>query len=261
MVTSMCAASRSPHRHVSRLIASQAARLLTVVILNAGAAATVRAAVVPLEPCAVTIDLSSTVALQWTSEDARRFREEAGRVWSHQGVALCWRDQDTSCPASQSTVHVRLAQNVPSNGLDAAHVRAALGWIGFSDRTGPGPFIVLSVSRAMELLGQAERTARRLADLPGMVARLLPRALGRALSHELGHFLLARRAHSRTGVMRAGFRPEDLADEGSGQRMELPHDDKRALAQRCRETLLRVAAAASAPPSRRPVMSATSRRQ
>ena len=100
-------------------------------------------------------------------------------------------------------------------------------------RGGPGRFIVLSVRRAMELLGRAERAARRLSEMPGMVERLLPRALGRALAHELGHYLLARRDHSRAGLMREAFRPEDLADAGEGQRMQLARRDARALAPRC----------------------------
>ena len=106
-----------------------------------------------------------------------------------------------------------------------------MDWL--SDVEGPGPFIVLSLRRAIDLLGRAERAARRLADLPGMVERLLPRALGRALAHELGHYLLARRAHSPTGLMREAFRPEDLADQGEGQRMRLAERDARVLALRC----------------------------
>ena len=57
--------------------------------------------------------------------------------------------------------------------------------------------------------------------------------VGRALAHELGHYLLARRAHSPTGLMREAFRPEDLVDPGEGQRIQLSRRDARALAWRC----------------------------
>ena len=157
--------------------------------------------------------MSSTVDLKWTSEDVRRFRHEAERVWTALGIDVCWRDARTPCDHAAVTLYVRVAEDVPSAGPST---RRALGWIGFSDVGGPGPFIVLSVRRAIELLGSAERAARRLAELPGMVRRLLPRALGRALAHELGHYLLARRAHSRAGLMREAFRPEDLADDRRG---------------------------------------------
>ena len=82
---------------------------------------------------------------------------------------------------------------------------------------------------------------------PAWCERLLPRALGRALAHELGHYLLARRAHSRAGLMREAFRPEDLADDGEGQRMQLSAGDARALARRCAPRPVGLTADASAP--------------
>jgi hypothetical protein len=111
----------------------------------------------------------------------------------------------------------------------------ALGWIGFSERSGPGPLILLSLTQARELVGRAERGARAMADLPGMVARLLPQALGRALAHELGHYLLNRREHAPRGLMRAAFRPEDVADLAVGQRLGLSAPDRQRLRARCAE--------------------------
>jgi hypothetical protein len=198
--------------------------------LVASIADVAHAAVVPPCACQTAVEMSSTVDLKWTPDDVRRFRHEAERAWTALGVDVCWRDARTPCDHARVTLYVRVAEDVPSAEPSA---RGALGWIGFSDVSGPGTFIVLSVRRAIELLGRAERAARRLAELPGMVERLLPRALGRALAHELGHYLLARRAHSPAGLMREAFRPEDLADDGEGQRMQLSAGDTRALAQRC----------------------------
>ena len=200
------------------------------------------AAVVPPHACQTAVEMSSTVELKWTSEDVRRFRHEAERVWTALGVDVCWRDARTPCAHAAVTLYVRVAEDVPSG----PPTRRALGWIGFSDVGGPGPFIVLSVRRAIEVLGSAERAARRLAELPDMVRRLLPRALGRALAHELGHYLLARRAHSRAGLMREAFRPEDLADDGAGPRMQLSAGDKRALVLRCAPRAVGLTADASA---------------
>jgi len=189
------------------------------------------AALLPLSPCEIAVEVSTTVKLRWSADDVRRFRVEAERVWSAAGVEICWRDTANACAQAPTTLHVRIAEDVPA--LEPGE-RRALGWIGFSDVSGPGPFIVLSLKRATHLLENAEHGARRLSELPGMVERMLPRALGRALAHELGHFLLVRRAHSRTGVMREAFRPEDLADEGAGQRMHLSAGDRLLLDTRCR---------------------------
>lgn len=198
--------------------------------LTAAAAAPASAAVVPAHACQTAIEISSTVDLRWTAQQMDQFRHEAERVWTALGVDVCWRDARTPCDQARVTLHVRVAAEAPA-GEPSGH--RALGWIGFSDTAGPGPFIVLSVQRARELLGRAERAARRLQELPGLVERLLPRALGRALAHELGHYLLARRAHSAAGLMREAFRPEDLADDRAGQRTQLIGADAQALALRC----------------------------
>jgi len=220
--------------------------ILIALMLVALAAGSAQAAVVPLHICQTAIDVSSTVDLEWTADDVRRFREEAERAWTALGVDICWRDAQTPCAHAVITLYVRVAEDVPT--ADPA-TRRAIGWIGFSDTAGPGQFIVLSMRRATDLLGRAERAARRLSEFPGMVERLLPRALGRALAHELGHYLLARRSHSPTGLMREAFRPEDLADPGEGQRMQLSRRDARELAQRCapRVGLTADAAALAAP--------------
>ena len=220
--------------------------ILSALVLVALTAVTARAAVVPTHICQTAIDVSSTVDLEWTADDIRRFREEAERAWMPLGVDICWRDAQTPCAHAVITLYVRVAEDVPT--ADPA-TRRAIGWIGFSDTAGPGQFIVLSMRRATDLLGRAERAARRLSEFPGMVERLLPRALGRALAHELGHYLLARRSHSPTGLMREAFRPEDVADPGDGQRIQLARRDARELAQRCapRVGLTADAAALAAP--------------
>lgn len=203
---------------------------LVVVVLAGSAAARSHAAVIPDQPCRIAIEVSSTVPLRWTPNQVRRFRDEAEQEWTARGVPLCWRDPQNACAQAASTLHVRVAEHVPSVRPDG---RRTLGWIGFSERTGPGPFIVLSLRRAADLLARAERSSRRLSELPGMVDRLMPMALGRALAHELGHYLLARRGHSPSGVMREAFRPEDLADERAGSRLQLARSDVDALRSRC----------------------------
>jgi hypothetical protein len=191
-----------------------------------------RASVAAVVPCSLTIDMGAAVPLGWSEAGHERFKREATRVWASEGVRFCWTDSGP-CPRSLSLLYVRIVGETPVPA-DAAPGRT-LGWMGFTERDGPGPLILLSERWAAELLGRAERGARSLATLPGMVQRLLPRALGRALAHELGHYLLGRREHSMSGVMRAAFRPEDLADEGVGQRMGLSAGDRRALRARCVE--------------------------
>ncbi len=49
---------------------------------------------------------------------------------------------------------------------------------------------------------------RRLDQWPTSTwTELVPRVLGRALAHEIGHYVLQSRDHARTGLMAASFRP------------------------------------------------------
>ena len=49
--------------------------------------------------------------------------------------------------------------------------------------------------------------------------------MGRALAHELGHFLLGSKRHSRTGLMAAQFRPDDVTFGGAGAVLSLAGTD------------------------------------
>jgi len=88
----------------------------------------------------------------------------------------------------------------------------SLGWIEFVDGE---PVRTINVSRgAAALLG--DRTAfagRPLRELPAAIQnQFMARALGRAAAHEIGHYLLASKAHESTGLMRAQFATADLME-------------------------------------------------
>jgi hypothetical protein len=52
---------------------------------------------------------------------------------------------------------------------------------------------------------------RPVGSWPAIIAeRLLPPVVGRALAHEIGHFVLGSKDHTRSGLMAAQF-PPDLA--------------------------------------------------
>jgi hypothetical protein len=100
-----------------------------------------------------------------------------------------------------------------------------IGWIVF-DRFGtPTGDIHLSYANAMQLVRAVEgnATVSRMTVLE--LRTRLARALGRALAHELGHYLLASKTHTQTGLMKAK-RPasEFLRASRSGFEIDPPLD-------------------------------------
>jgi len=86
----------------------------------------------------------------------------------------------------------------------------SLGWIEFVDGQ-PSRTITIS-RRAARLLGDhAALSDRPVTEWPAAVRQLfIVRALGRAGAHEVGHYLLASKAHESSGLMRASFPTNEL---------------------------------------------------
>ena len=86
---------------------------------------------------------------------------------------------------------------------------------------------------------------RKVGDWPGAIAeRLLPAVMGRALAHELGHFLLGSKRHSRAGLMAAQFRPDEVTFGGHSE-FQLSGDDASAVRMQCLAGALNARAGAS----------------
>jgi len=134
---------------------------------------------------------------------------ETAAIWKPLGVALRWgtsADRDSSA----MTVHVI----VTDDPTPRSSTMERLGWIHFVAPDEPEPIVYVSRFAALELLNSTSRLRQypdRRRDL------LLSRMLGRALAHELGHYLLASRTHTSYGLMRSTW-PLDvlLANERVG---------------------------------------------
>lgn len=75
----------------------------------------------------------------------------------------------------------------------------------------PTPLITAYAGEVERLLNAVRLDGRTLGDLPGIVRfRLTGRALGRAVAHELGHFLFASANHAASGLMRARHQAAEL---------------------------------------------------
>jgi hypothetical protein len=93
----------------------------------------------------------------------------------------------------------------------------ALGSIRFRDGE-PQPAIALYLNAIATLVSTTTPLGLRERDWPTELHDVIVgRVVGRALAHEIGHFLLRSRDHSATGLMRALQRATDLVSEDRGR--------------------------------------------
>ena len=145
------------------------------------------AAPTSLEPLQVDLDFGATMP-----SVASRAVAEAARIWTRYQVAV----RSGSGAAGHIVVRVTIADRAPSTAPDPR----AIGAIEFQDGV-PAFEIHLYEQRAWELICSVEGTAVRQWPI-SYRELMLGRVLGRALAHELGHFLLRSPRHSSDGLMR-----------------------------------------------------------
>jgi hypothetical protein len=169
-----------------------------------------------------------------------RICAEADAIWRPGGVTFSWRrvaraaapdrrggDGDQSAPGT-------LTLNI---GDDPGVVRShglPLGWIVFDTATSPQQEIYLSHANALAMLDDSRPVVGIVEQMPiAQREMLLARALGRALAHELGHYLLASKAHTPRGLMKAMLTAVELF--GSDDRaLRLEPAQRRAVVARLR---------------------------
>jgi hypothetical protein len=112
-----------------------------------------------------------------------------------------------------------------------------LGWIDFIDGQ-PSRTIWVSRTEITELAQRGKWGGRPVVYWPPtMRDAFVRRAVAVAIGHEIGHYLLRSKLHSRTGLMRAGFTVEDVM-RGVSARTGLDAQQQATLSQRMRGYLL-----------------------
>lgn len=152
-----------------------------------------------------------------------RLLDEASSVWGQVGVRFAWHVGDSP----SSPVRVIVADEIRSAGPDLP-----IGWIVFDGPGVPEPQIHVSRANGLRLLQATPGVGGRFATMPRReVEVLMGRALGRALAHELGHYLLASEAHTARGLMKAQFPAYALFDE-SRSPLGFDEQEREALGRR-----------------------------
>ncbi len=119
---------------------------------------------------------------------------EAAAIWQHYGVDV----RTGFCASAEYTATLNV---VFSGRRGAAAHEGSIGSIEFARDT-PRPNVLLYVDDARDLI-EASVGAGALAWPSAEREDVEGRALGRALAHEIGHYLLRTRQHARSGLMQA----------------------------------------------------------
>jgi hypothetical protein len=124
---------------------------------------------------------------------------EASRIWRQYGVSLVAGDAADCADATDVVLRVTIGL-----GRDSASGDAGLGAIEFASDGTPGSAIVLNYDAVTRIATSAPVMGLHPALWPaGLRDEIIARALGRALAHEIGHYLLRSPLHARAGLMKA----------------------------------------------------------
>jgi hypothetical protein len=206
----------------------------------AGAAAPVTTAYTSIPPMIVNVSSAPDIAASLVS----RVLTETDAVWRGSGFTFVWRRAarevvpyartSEAGPALPSTLRVVIGNETGPPRNDAL----PLGWIKFDDAATPEQEIYLSYANVRKLMGDAREVIGLIEQMPLSQREILSaRALGRVLAHELGHYLLASKIHTKNGLMKARRTAGELfAAEGRG--FQIDPSQRQVMAARLRRESL-----------------------
>lgn len=153
-------------------------------------------------------------------------REQVTEIWKQYGIEIVWEERWTPTrPKPDLWVQfVEVALKSKSKGG-----APAVAWIPFANGV-PMPYVRVSVPNATALLNTRSWFDGRPLTVAteDLQTQALGRIVGRAVAHEIGHFLLAAQTHASNGLMRAALDPERLVNPGD-EHFKLQARDVRAL--------------------------------
>jgi hypothetical protein len=174
----------------------------------------------------------------------QRMKDETSKVWSFYDVRIDWIDPvDAITSAVDVTVFLEESAE-PGPHWVSKHGGEVLAALHLPDTP-------CGTGLARVWVTPARRYAALIPGVPPFPSLpktfydvLLSRALGRALAHEIGHYLLPTSRHTARGLMRAHFSPSELLEPAHRQRYGLDPVDRDAL-RSCRAVAAAIAGASS----------------
>jgi len=136
--------------------------------------------------------------------------QEAERIWRREGVALTWATPRGNLrPTAALRVLVISRREALTGGAPSTWTVGEL-----VPHDGHRALAIASIAGA-ERVVEASKNRVLLLDRPEFGQYQLGVVLGRAVAHEIGHYLLATRTHADRGLMRAAIDASEFADPGA----------------------------------------------
>lgn len=132
---------------------------------------------------------------------------EVERIWNREQLPLVWQPPEAALDGRVPHLRVLVLSTPSLDGVEAWPVGELV-----RDRVSGVTVAVVSVAAARRVLQASGFTGE-----PEVLAtRRLGVVLGRAVAHEIGHFVLERKGHAEYGLMRARIDARDFADLRDG---------------------------------------------
>jgi hypothetical protein len=149
-----------------------------------------------------------TVAPDLPAISRRVLLSEAERIWRREGVALEWPSAPADVTASLRVLVIARREAILKGSRERWPVAELV------PQTDQRALAIASIASAERVLDEAS-AGRRLLARPESVEYRLGVVLGRAVAHEIGHYLLATATHADHGLMRAAIDVHEFADPGA----------------------------------------------
>jgi hypothetical protein len=200
------------------LIATSAVTLLVASSLAAGAFAPIT----PAPPIVVNVSAAPNVP----SSIVANTIAEADAIFRRAGMPFIWR-VGASALATVTVAIVNESRSPVKAGTP-------LGWIEFMDGR-PDSNIYLSYASAEKYLFESRSVVGLAMNMTRAERELfVGRALGRALAHELGHYLLATKEHTAKGLLKAVRSASEFFLVDRGRFFELEPAQRMQITERLR---------------------------
>ena len=170
-----------------------------------------------------SVDASLTIAADLPGAARRALVHEVEAIWRDAGVQIRWVEETGD--ASPRTLRVVVDRRPGQPPQRGPWVVGEL--LRFDDGTAVA---VASIPRA-EGIVQAAGTGTAHVSPDSVVQHRIGVVLGRAVAHEIGHYLLEDGAHASHGLMRASFQPREFTDLRSGT-FEVDEASRRLIQER-----------------------------